>query len=89
MMTAILDTSALEKEQDELLEETQLISKMVQAASRENATVALDQAKYQKCYDSLSTKFDKSKARLKQAMTDLQQMQLQRAEYEPFLKTFK
>ena len=42
MMAAILDTTALEKEQDELLEETQLISEMVQAAIRENSTVALD-----------------------------------------------
>ena len=62
---------------------------MVQAAIMENSTVALDQTEYQKCYDSLSAKFDKSKARLEQLMTDLQQMQLQRAEYESFLKTFK
>lgn len=89
MMAVILDTTALEKEQDELLEETQLISEMVQAAIRENATVALDQTEYQKRYDSLSTKFDKSKARLEQVMDNLQQMQLQRAEYESFLKTFK
>lgn len=89
MVAAILDTTALEKEQDELLEETQLISEMVQAAIVENATVALDQTEYQKRYDSLSTKFDKSKARLEQVMADLQQMQLQRAEYESFLKTFK
>ena len=89
MMSAILDTTALEKEQDELLEETQLISEMVQATIRENATVALDQTEYQKRYDSLSTKFDKSKARLEQVMADLQQIQLQRAEYESFLKTFK
>lgn len=89
MMAAILDTTALEKEQDELLEETQLISEMIQTAIRENATVALDQTEYQKHYDSLSAKFDKSKAKLEQVMADLQQMQLQRAEYESFLKTFK
>lgn len=59
------------------------------SAIRENATVALDQTKYQKYYDSLSAKFDKSKAKLEQVMADLQQMQLQRAEYESFLKTFK
>lgn len=79
----------MEKEQDELLEETQLISEMIQTAIRENATVALDQTEYQKHYDSLSAKFDKSKAKLEQVMADLQQMQLQRAEYESFLKTFK
>ena len=62
---------------------------MVQAAIMENSTVALDQTEYQKRYDSLSAKFDKSKARLEQLMADLQQMQLQRAEYESFLKTFK
>lgn len=47
---------------------------MVQAAIMENSTVALDQTEYQKRYDSLSAKFDKSKARLEQLMTDLQQM---------------
>ena len=59
MMTAILDISVLKKEQDELLEETQLISEIIQAAIWKNATVALDQTKYQKRYDNLSTKFDK------------------------------
>lgn len=63
---------------------------MVQAAIRENSTVALNQTEYQKRYDSLSAKFDKSKARLEQlAHGDLQQMQLQRTEYESFLKTFQ
>lgn len=62
---------------------------MIQTAIRENATVALDQTEYQKRYDSLSAKFDESKARLEQVMADLQQMKLQRAEYEIFLKTFK
>lgn len=49
---------------------------------------ALDQTEYQKRYDSLLTKFDKSKAGLEQVMTDPQQIQLQKAEYESFLKTF-
>ena len=84
-----VQSDSSKKNRMNLLEETQLISEMVQAAIMENSTVALDQTEYQKRYDSLSAKFDKSKARLEQLMTDLQQMQLQRAEYESFLKTFK
>lgn len=62
---------------------------MIQAAIRENATLALNQTEYRKCYDSLSIKFDKSISKLEQVMADLQQMQLQKAEYESFIKTFK
>ncbi|MGI6537046.1 MAG: hypothetical protein ACOX22_01615 [Caldicoprobacterales bacterium] len=37
-----------------LLEETQLISDMIQQSTYENALVALDQAEFQKRYDSLT-----------------------------------
>ena len=44
MVELLFDTSELEAEQATLLEETQLISDMVQQSIYENAHVALDQA---------------------------------------------
>lgn len=49
----------------------------------------MHQNRYQRRYDSLSAKFYEPKARHEQIMTNLQLMQLQRAEYESFRKTFK
>lgn len=64
MQALLFDTTELEAEQTQLLEETQVVSDMVQQAIQENARTALNQTEYQKRYDSLSAKFDKSKARL-------------------------
>ncbi|MDO4650450.1 MAG: recombinase family protein [Eubacteriales bacterium] len=89
MMALLLDTTALEKERDELLQETQLISDMVQTAIRENATIALDQTDYQRRYTNLTAKFDTAKARLEKVMDELQQMQRQKANCEAFIKTFQ
>lgn len=89
MVELLFDTSELETEQATLLEETQLISDMVQQSIYENAHVALDQAEYQKRYDSLTHRFDTAKERLETVMAQLQQMQLQRADIEAFLKSFE
>ncbi len=59
-----------------LLEETQLISDMIQQSTYENALVALDQAEFQKRYDSLTNRFDRAKEHLETVMVQLQQMQL-------------
>ena len=85
----LFNTFELEAEQANLLEETQLISDMVQQSIYENAHVALDQAEYQKCYDSLTHRFDTAKERLETVMEQLQQIHLQRADIEAFLKSFE
>lgn len=89
MIALLFDTAELERQQDELLEETQLISDMVQATIKENATTALDQQEYQKHYDSLSGKFEESKTKLEKVMSDLETMQQQKAEIETFIKQFQ
>ena len=89
MAELLFDTSELETEQATLLEETQLISDMVQQSIYENVHVALDQAEYQKCYDSLTHQFDTAKERLETVMAQLQQMQLQRADIEAFLRPLR
>lgn len=89
MIAIIFNTSELEKKQDELLEETQLISDMVQAAIRENATTALNQAEYQKRYDSLTNKFNIAKDNLEKAMIELKEMKQNKARIEDFISQFE
>ncbi|MFR4021611.1 MAG: hypothetical protein ACLTZI_00555 [[Eubacterium] siraeum] len=89
MVELLFDTSELETEQATLLEETQLISDMVQQSIYDNVHVALDQAEYQKRYDSLTHRFDTAKEHLETVMAQLQQMQPQRADIEAFLQSFK
>lgn len=89
-MTAFLfDTAALEAERDELLQETQVVSDMVQQCIYENAHVALDQAEYQKHYAGLTQWFDKAKARLEEVMDEISQKHTQRANVDTFLATFE
>ena len=46
MMALLFDTTALEREQEELQQETQVVSDMVRQCIYENAHVALDQTEY-------------------------------------------
>ena len=85
----LFDTKDLESEQDHLLQETQVVSDMVQQCIYENAHVALDQTEYQKRYDALTQRFDKAKARLETVMEEISQRQTQRAAYEAFLTAFE
>ena len=64
MQALLFDTTEPEKEQAQLLEETQVVSDMVQQAIQENARTALNQTEYQKRYDSLVQRFDRAKPRL-------------------------
>lgn len=73
-MELLFDTTALEQEQDELLQETQLVSDMVQQCIQENARIALDQTDYQKRYSTLTARFEKAKTRLETVMDELQQL---------------
>lgn len=64
MMNLLFNTTDLEAEQATLLEETQLISDMVQQIIYENSHVALDQTEYQKRYGSLTQRSETAKQRL-------------------------
>ena len=89
MRDLLFDTTELEAEQATLLEETQLISDMVQQTIYENAHVALDQTEYQKRYDSLTQRFETAKQRLETVMAELDRMQTQRADIEAFIESFE
>ena len=89
MMDLLFNTTELETEQDTLMEETQLISDMVQQMIHENAHVALDQTEYQKRYNSLTQRFETAKQRLETVLAELDRMQTQRADIEAFLESFE
>lgn len=88
MMALLFDTTDLEREQEELQQETQVVSDMVQQCICENAHDSLDQTEYQKRYDGLTERFEKAKARLDAVTAEIHQMQTQRASIEDFLKAF-
>lgn len=89
METLLFDTAELEREQDELLQETQVVSDMVQQCIFENAHVALDQTEYQKRYDGLTARFERAKARLETVMAEIRSRQSQRADIDAFIKAFE
>ena len=89
MIDILFDTTVLQTEHDELLQETQVVSDMVQQCIYENAHVALDQTEYQKRYEALTQRFDKAKSRLDTVAEEIHDRQTRRANYEAFLKTFK
>ena len=67
MQALLFETTELEAEQAQLLEETQVVSDIVQQAIQENAHTALNQTEYQKRYDSLVQRFDRAKTRLEKS----------------------
>ena len=58
----LCSTDELEKKQDRLAGEMQVVSEMAHNAIRENASVAQDQPEYQKRYDELTKRYEESKA---------------------------
>ena len=89
MIPVLFDTAALEAEHDELLQETQVVSDMVQQCIYENAHVALDQAEYQKRYDALTQRLTRPRLALRKLPRRSARKQTQRANYEAFLKAFE
>lgn len=89
MQVLLFDTTELEAEQTQLLEETQVVSDMVQQAIQENARTALNQTEYQKRYDSLVQRFDRAKTRLEKVTAEIQEKQMASANIGTFLSAFE
>lgn len=89
MQTFLCDTTALEAEQAQLLEETQVVSDMVQQAIKENAHIALDQSEYQKRYESLVDRFERAKSRLEAVTAEIEEKQTASAGMDDFLTVFE
>jgi hypothetical protein len=89
MQALLFDTTELETEQAQLLEETQVVSDMVQQAIQKNARTALNQTEYQKRYDSLVQRFDRAKSRLEEITAEIQEKQTASANMDAFLTAFE
>lgn len=63
------NTAPLEKEQDELTAEVNLIAGQIQDGIYKNAHVAQNQAEYGKTYEALTTRYEKVKTRLDEVTT--------------------
>lgn len=89
MQALLFDTTELEAEQAQLLEETQVVSDMVQQAIQENARTALNQTEYQKRYDSLVQRFDQAKTRLEEVTAEIAEKQTASSNMDDFLTNFE
>ena len=89
MQALLFDTTELEAERAQLLEETQVVSDIVQQAIQENAHTALNQTEYQKRYDSLVQRFDRAKTRLEKVTAEIQEKQTSSASMGTFLNAFE
>ena len=83
------DTTALEAERDELQNLMLETSALMQNSIYENAHVALDQAEYQKRYDALTARFDKTKERLEMVDAAIKDKQSRQATIDAYLETLK
>ena len=89
MMALLFDSTDLEREQEELQQETQVVSDMVQQCIYENAHVALDQTEYQKRYDGLVARFNKAKARHTEVTDLITERTARRHQIETYLKELR
>jgi len=82
-------TDELEAEQDRLREEMKVVADMVQRGIDENAHVAQDQTEYEKRYNALADRFDKTQARLDEVGSAIQKKQAQREMMHSFVDSVK
>lgn len=85
----VFDLSELTAEQDNLQNELLVVSELMHQYINENAHIALDQADYQKRYDSLTERFDKAKARLEAVTEEISDKRARQATIETFLNELK
>ncbi len=86
ILQPLFDTTSLEEERDSLWAEMELLTDAVQKIIHENASVALDQADYQKRYDSMTLRYEATKAKWEAACMQISDKQTRRASIEDFLK---
>ena len=85
----LFSTEELDKEQEELRREMEVVSKMIQDAINENARIALDQTDFQNRYEALSRRFDDAKERYDAVCAEADEKRIRRATVEQFLADLK
>ena len=89
MLRLLFKTDEIASRRDKLIEEALVVANAVQQNIAENARTALDQAEYQKRYDSLADRYDKLKAETDGLSEKIQETQSRKAAVEDFLKAFE
>ena len=85
----VFDLTDLQAEQARLHGEMELLSGMMEESIRQNATVALDQAEYQKRFDNMSQRFDTVKQQHSDVTDRISDMKSRKGEMMDFLKLLK
>ena len=85
----VFDLTDLLAEQARLHGEMELLSGMMEESIRQNATVALDQAEYQKRFDDLSQRFDTAKQQHSEVSDRISDLKSRKGEMMDFLKLLK
>ncbi len=81
------DTSALETERDNLLQDVQMFADAVQKIIYENAHTALAQSEYQNRYDTLTARYEAAKAKLENINGQISDKKGRQASIKEFLDT--
>ncbi len=87
--STVFDMTALEIEAASLETEMQIISEKMQALIRENATIALDQAEYQKRFQAMSDRFEQAKAQKAETEKQIADKKSRLGEVEEYMRLLK
>lgn len=79
------DTSALEQERTELTDELNIVAGLIQDGIYQNAHVAQNQADYNKEYETLTARYEKSKSRLDEVEAEIHDKNSRRKSIEHYL----
>ena len=85
----VLSTKVLEKERDELLQEINVLTEMIQKSIYENARIAQDQDEYQRNYESLTERYDAAKERYNKVSQELQDKTSRREAIEYYIEILR
>lgn len=85
----VFDLTDLQTEQARLHAEMELLSGMMEESIRQNATVAQDQAEYQKHFDDLSQRFDAAKQQHGEVTVRISDMKSRKGDMVDFLELLK
>ena len=85
-LTALADTTDLDKAAAELTQECEIVMELTRRAVQENASAALDQAAYQERYDALVARYEAAHARLGEIEAARTERRAKRANIKWFLR---
>lgn len=86
MKEMLFGTADLETEQGKLEDELNEVAGLIEDCINENARIALDQAEYEKRYNGLVGRFDKTNSRLEEIKKQITERQARGQQIEMFLK---